>query len=234
MENNEIILREQDIEEAIQTEMEFANVFRRNIKENPKQKALVRHKLWLNTIQHENQKPSHPYKIGVYIRYYNQTKYDDKTYLDIRKRQFAEDIALCPRWTLVDFYVDKGMTAPYMESSREWDRLLVDCFSGKVDLIVTQTVGGVSSDPDEITLISRLLASQTHPVGIYFVSEDIFTLASYYRQDMSDRRMLPEEWKTMPPDELDEPMIMEVPVLELGAGDEDELVDEYEEELDEE
>ena len=234
MENNEIILREQDIEEAIQTEMEFANVFRRNIKENPKQKALVRHKLWLNTIQHEYPMPCHPYKIGVYIRYYNQTKYDDKTYLDIRKRQFAEDIALCPRWTLVDFYVDKGMTAPYMESSREWDRLLVDCFSGKVDLIVTQNVGGVSSDPDEITLISRLLASQTHPVGIYFVSEDIFTLASYYRQDMSDRRMLPEEWKTMPPDELDEPMIMEVPVLELGAGDEDELVDEYEEELDEE
>lgn len=234
MENDEIMLREQNIEEAIQTEMEFRNVFRRNIKENPRKKALAHHKLWLNTIQHEYPMPYRPYKIGVYIRYYNQTKYDNKTYLEIRKRQFAEDIALCPRWTLVDFYVDKGMTAPYMESSREWDRLLVDCFSGKVDLIVTQTVGGVSSDPDEITLISRLLASQTHPVGIYFVSEDIFTLASYYRQDMSDRRMLPEEWKTMPPDELDEPMIMESTVLELGTGDEDELVEEYEDEPDEE
>ena len=32
------------------------------------------------------------------------------------------------------------MTAPHMEYSKEWCRLLEDCFTGKVDLIVTQKV----------------------------------------------------------------------------------------------
>ena len=35
----------------------------------------------------------------------------------------------------------------------------------------------------EITILARLLASLKKPVGIYFVSEDIYTLASYYRHD---------------------------------------------------
>ena len=30
-----------------------------------------------------------------------------------------DDIALCPQWTLVDFYVDKGMTAPHISTSRK-------------------------------------------------------------------------------------------------------------------
>jgi len=30
------------------------------------------------------------------------------------------------------------------------------------------------------------------PVGIYFISEDIFTMASYYMEDMQDSEFFPE------------------------------------------
>jgi hypothetical protein len=56
-----------------------------------------------------------------------------------------------------------------------------------------------------MAFIARILATQKPPVGIYFISEDIFTLASYYRR-MTDRNMLPYDWKALPKDELDEPL----------------------------
>ena len=48
-------------------------------------------------------------------------------------------------------------------------------------------------------------------MGIYFISEDIFTLASYYQPDLRDTGLLPEGWQTLPTDELDEPMFSTLP-----------------------
>ncbi len=177
------------------------NVLRRHIKIDPKKKELARHRLWMESIQHEYPMPYVPYRIGVYIRYFNQTKHEN--YLEQHKLQFRDDIALCPAWQLVDFYVDNGMTAPRMENAKDWCRLLEDCFSGKIDLIVTQKVSNVSNDPQEITFVASMLAAQKHPIGIYFISEDIFTLASYYTRDILDAGLLPDEWQILPDDDLD-------------------------------
>lgn len=180
------------------------NVLRRHIKEDPMKEKLAKHRLWMNSIPHEYPMPYTPYKIGVYIRYYNQTRYEN--YLEKHLQQYMDDIALCPQWTLVDFYVDQGQTAPHMEYSKEWCRLLEDCFTGKVNLIVTQKVSNVSSDWHEMAFVARMLAAQEHPIGIYFISEDIFTLASYYLSDMRDEGLFPAGWQMLPPDELDGPM----------------------------
>ena len=191
------------------------NIFRRHITENSKAKQLARHKLWLDSIQHEYPMPYVPYKIGVYIRYYNQTKYND--YIQKHIQQFTDDISLSPNWTLVDFYIDTGAKAPRMENAKEWCRLINDCFSGKVNLIVTQKLGNVCSDSDEISFLARILATQKHPVGIYFISEDIFTLASYYRDDLSDKSMLPAGVEPLPDDELDAMLYAEYCGIEQNA-----------------
>ena len=203
------------------------NILRRHIKDNPEKALLARHRLWMNSVQHEYPMPYMQFRIGVYIRYYNQTKHSN--YIEKHKQQFIDDIAMCPMWTLVDFYIDKGMTAPRMENSKEWCRLLDDCFSGKVDLIVTQKVSSVSSDPEEITFIARVLAAQKKPVGIYFISEDIYTLASYYLQDLHRGNLLPEGWEPLPEDDLDRILlgdgadILMLEEINTGAGDEDAL-----------
>lgn len=188
-------------------EWEQVNVFRRHLEDEPEKRQLIEHRRWMNSQQHEYPMPYTPYRIGVYIRYYNQTKYEN--YLEKHTQQFVDDIALCPQWTLVDFYIDKGMTAPRMENSKEWCRLLGDCFSGRVNLIVTQKVHSVSNDPEEMALVARLLAAQPNPVGIYFISEDIFTLASYYQSDLRDQQLFPFGWSVLPDDELDTPLISE-------------------------
>ena len=198
---------------------ENVNILRRHIKDNPEKALLARHRLWMNSVQHEYPLPFVPFRIGVYIRYYNQTKHSN--YIEKHRQQFIDDIAMCPKWKLVDFYIDKGMTAPRMENSKDWCRLLDDCFSGKVNLIVTQKVSSVSSDPEEITFIARILAAQKKPVGIYFISEDIYTLASYYFQDLHRRSLLPEGWEVLPEDDLDRELLgssSEILMLEDTGG----------------
>lgn len=159
--------------------------------EEPERAQMISdHLIWLHSIRKERPLAATPYKIGVYIRYFNQTRYEN--YIDFHKKGFVDTIALCPKWELVDFYIDEGAVAPNMESAPEWCRLLQECIDGKINLIITQKVSNVSKKPQEITIVSRLLASLEKPVGIYFISEDIFTMASYYMEDMQDSEFFPE------------------------------------------
>jgi len=151
-------------------------------------RKIAEHKEWLQRIRHERPNTDVPYKVGIYIRYFNQTKHED--YLSYHKKQFADTVGLCPNWTLVGFYIDEGASAPNMETAPEWGRLLNDCFDGKVDLIITQKVSNVSKRANEVALCARLLAAKKNPTGIYFISEDIFTLASYYQEDLRDSHFM--------------------------------------------
>ena len=185
----DIYQKNADIEEAPKFSVIFGDEADRNDK-------IANHRTWLQSIRKEHPQTAKPYKVGIYIRYFNQTKYEN--YLDYHIKNFEDTLALCPQWTLVDYYIDEGSIAPYMESSPEWCRLLEDCFDEKVDLIITQKISNVSKKPQELTFISRLLASLEKPVGIYFISEDVFTLATYYLQDMKDTEFIPEDFEILP------------------------------------
>lgn len=194
MEEIDIHKKLAEIEAAPQFSMIFGE-------DSEKAELLAEHKVWLQTIRKERPLASTPYKIGIYIRYFNQTRYEN--YLEFHKKGFLDTIALCPKWELIDFYIDEGSSTPNMENAPGWCRLLEDCLNGKVNLIITQKVSNVSKKPQEITILSRLLATQKPPIGIYFISEDIFTLASYYVQDMKDTCFFPEGWEVLPDGEID-------------------------------
>lgn len=171
--------------------------------DSEREAKLAQHRNWLNSIRHEAPNPSKHFNVGIYIRYFNQTKHQN--YLDYHVQQYKDTLDQCPNWNLVDFYIDEGAVAPNMESAKEWSRLLQDCFDGKVNLIITQKVSNVSRKDYEIAFVARTLAAMEPPVGIYFVSEDIFTLASYYQNDLRDTEFLPEEEENTLPEPEEEP-----------------------------
>jgi len=182
-------------------ELEYPS-FDLSIPDEQEPALLAQHKEWLNTIRHEKPNPKVPFKVAVYIRYFNQTKYGN--YLDYHKQQFRNTLAQYPKWEFVDFYIDYGSTAPNMESAPAWSDLLRDCEAGKVNLIITQKVSNVSKKLHEVIFCSRILAARNPPVGIYFISEDLFTLASYYQEDLREPYFFPTpDWKILPDDDLD-------------------------------
>lgn len=182
---------------AIATPQQLFTLF--NV-DSEQMREIANHRQWLKSIRHERPNPDVPFKVGVYIRYFNQTKYSN--YLSYHKKQFLDTIALCPKWTFVGFYIDDGASPPNMESSPEWSHLLDDCYDGKVDLIITQKTSNVSKRAPELTLCARLLAAHEPPIGIYFISEDIYTLAWYYQDDLRDPYFLPSPtWELLPDSE---------------------------------
>ena len=44
---------------------------------------------------------------------------------------------------------------------------------------------------------------------MYFISEDLFTLASYYQEDLREKSFLPEGWELLPDDENTFPRLKE-------------------------
>ena len=172
------------------------------LSENWDSPLVAQHKQWLKTIRHETPNPKIPFKVAVYIRYFNQTKYDD--YLERNKEVFRATLAQYPMWEFVGFYIDNGSTAPNMESAVAWSELLSDCDEGKVNLIITQKISNVSRKIHEVSICARILAARNPPVGIYFISEDMYTLASYYRDDLREPCFFPTpDWEILPDDELD-------------------------------
>jgi len=182
------------------TELEILPPFSFALEAETEQQTLIaEHRAWLKSIKHERPLPQHPFKVAVYIRYFNQTKHED--YLEYHKQQFLSTISLCPNWEFMGFYIDEGGTAPNMENAEAWSQLLLDCYDEKVDLIITQKTSNVSKKHTELIFCARILAALKKPVGIYFISEDIFTLASYYREDLKDTFFLPAtDWHLLPDD----------------------------------
>lgn len=186
-----------------QTELEVMPSFDFALEAEETQHSLIaEHKAWLKTIRHERPLPKHHYKVAVYIRYFNQTRHSD--YLENHKHNFEETLALCLNWDFVGFYIDEGQSPPNMETAPEWSRLLNDCYAGKVDLIITQKVSNVSKKPVEVAFCARILAALEPPVGIYFISEDMFTLASYYLDDLRDTCFMPSDWVLLPDEPSEE------------------------------
>ena len=58
----------------------------------------------------------------------------------------------------------------------------------------------------EITLLARTLACQNPPIGIYFINENLFTLASYYMWDMQEESIQPEDLPPLPDE--NEPLLI--------------------------
>ena len=143
-------------------------------RETERNTLLAEHRAWLKEIKRERPLPKTHYRVAVYIRYFNQTRYED--YLSAHKKQFLDTLALCPNWKFV--------------------------YDEKVDLIITQKASNISKKLSELSFCTRLLAALPKPVGVYFVSEDIYTLASYYQEDLHDPYFLPNPgWKILPDDE---------------------------------
>lgn len=63
-------------------------------KEAARLKLISDHKAWLKKIKKEHPSPYQFFKVGVYIRYFNQTKYEN--YLDYHKMQFIDLINKYP------------------------------------------------------------------------------------------------------------------------------------------
>lgn len=114
--------------------------------------------------------------VGPYCRVSTMADTQVESY-ELQKLQYEEMVNLHPNWRLVDIYADEGISATSMKRRKDLLRLIEDCKAGKVTLIVTKSVTRFARNTVDCVSTCRMLKALQPPVGVYFETENIYTLS---------------------------------------------------------
>lgn len=95
---------------------------------------------------------------------------------ELQKNHYEEMIGDHPGWELVGIYADEGISGTSLAHREEFARMLSDCEAGKIDLIVTKSISRFARNTVDAIGTVRKLAQRTHPIGVLFETENLFTL----------------------------------------------------------
>lgn len=95
----------------------------------------------------------------------------------LQKKYYEEYVERHPNWTLVDIYADEGISATSMKRRKDFIRLVEDCKKGKISKVITKSVSRFARNVVDCVSIVRMLRALPSPVGVYFETEHIDTLA---------------------------------------------------------
>ena len=76
----------------------------------------------------------------------------------------------------IDIYAGEGLSATSYNRRTEFLRMLEDCKTGKIDLIITKNVARFSRNVVDCLDVARKLLNAKHRVGIFFQEQNINTL----------------------------------------------------------
>lgn len=114
-----------------------------------------------------------PLKVVFYARV--STMSDDQLHSLGNQVDFFKDFVKDkPKWNLVDFYVDEGITGTTVTKRESFMKMISDAKKGKFDLILTKEVSRFARNTlDSIFYTRRLLDDN---VGVFFINDNINTI----------------------------------------------------------
>ena len=112
-------------------------------------------------------------RVGVYIRTHHRsfTK-NAHTSLDLQELYYERFLEQFPGFKLVRVYSD----FPRPAGRPAFERMLNDCKRGKLDLIITKSMSRFAPNMKECLEAVQMLHALQPPVGVFFETENIYTL----------------------------------------------------------
>lgn len=118
--------------------------------------------------------PNKKIRVAAYIR----VSTDSEEQLNSFKTQLAFYsfyIISQPNYEFVGIYADEGLSGTSTKNRKEFNRMIEDCKSGKIDLIITKSISRFARNTVDILYYTRMLATLKPPVYIKFEKENILT-----------------------------------------------------------
>ena len=81
-----------------------------------------------------------------------------------------------PRWEFAGVYTDEGITGTNTKRRDGFNQMVADAMDGKIDLIVTKSVSRFARNTIDCITLVRMLKNLNPPVGVYFETDNLFTL----------------------------------------------------------
>lgn len=98
------------------------------------------------------------------------------TSYELQKKHYEQQINDTPGWTFAGIYADEGISATSLKNRDEFNRMIEDCYAGKIDVIMTKNVSRFARNVVDCLSVVRKLAQLNPPVGVKFETEGFFSL----------------------------------------------------------
>ena len=116
-------------------------------------------------------------RVAVYARVSTKST-EQVSSIENQTKYYTEKIEKTPNWEMQDIYKDEGISGTSTRRRKDFQRMMADAQEKKMDLILCASVSRFARDVSDCIEHVRLLktANPSHPVGVYFETEDIYTL----------------------------------------------------------
>lgn len=145
----------------------------------------------LPTVQDEGQKT-----VAVYARVSTKSK-EQVSSIENQTRYYTEKIEKTPNWDMYQIYSDEGISGVSIKKRPAFLQMIKDAAEKKMDLILCASVSRFARNTSECLEQVQLLKTKnpSHPVGIYFETENIYTLDPRSEDQLQIHAML-ADWES--------------------------------------
>ena len=131
-------------------------------------------------------------RVAVYARVSTDDPRQTSSY-ELQKNHYTDLVNTRPDWDLVDIYADEGISGTSLQHRDSFVRMIEDCKAGKIDLIVTKSVSRFARNILDCIGYVRQLKEMNPPIGVFFETENIFTLSANSEMSLSFIATLAQE-----------------------------------------
>ena len=101
--------------------------------------------------------------VAVYARVSTDSLNQTSSY-ELQKNYYDDMVSRRPDWNLVEIYADEGISGTSLKHRDSFKRMIEDCKSGKIDLIITKSVSRFARNIMDCIGYVRELKSLKHPI----------------------------------------------------------------------
>lgn len=135
-------------------------------------------------------------RVAVYARVSTKSK-EQVSSIENQTKYYTEKIARTPNWELAEIYSDEGKSGTSKKWRTNFKRMLEDAAKKKMDLIVCASVSRFARNISDLIEEVRKLrtTNPSNPVGVYFETEDLYTLDPNINERLQMQGMF-AEWES--------------------------------------
>lgn len=135
-------------------------------------------------------------RVAVYARV-STMNIEQTSSIENQEKFYTKKINETPNWELQNIYSDEGKSGTSAEHRPAFQQLMKDALNGEMDMIICASVSRFARNISQcLDYVSELrTANPKHPVGVYFETENIYTLNPDSEQAFTMHAML-ADWES--------------------------------------
>ena len=96
---------------------------------------------------------------------------------ELQQAHYKQLVQEHPNWELKRIYADEGISGTSLKNRDAFNDMIAACRRGEYDLIITKSVSRFARNLVDCISLIRMLKGQTPPVGVFFETDNLYTLS---------------------------------------------------------